>query len=286
MKKLLCIIVLLYVQGSVLAQDIVVTRTSPKEVKIGDILSVDISITNLGSTKRDLVIEERIEADVGYIGSSGADEIISQIPSSILSSLRWNLTLAPNTTKFISYKIKSKGIGYYMVPPTKAYDDDEVYLSEPLMVRIRCNQNNICEINEDYFNCPEDCPSGSKDGICDLQDDGVCDPDCISGDPDCERYCGDNVCSGLENYMNCPQDCPKPLETLETTTTVVVTTTTLPLEKPKDLKDYLLYIAILFTIILLAFLIYRKLEARKLEREKEEFRIWKLKRELEKRKWD
>lgn len=61
-----------------------------------------------------------------------------------------------------------------------------------------------------------------------------------------------------ENYQNCPQDCPKPLETLETTTAAVVTTTTLPLEKPKDLGDYLPYLLALFIIILLTFLIHRR----------------------------
>lgn len=45
----------------------------------------------------------------------------------------------------------------------------------------RCG-NGICEsfppYNENYKNCPKDCPSGSKDNYCDGVVDGRCDPDC------------------------------------------------------------------------------------------------------------
>lgn len=44
----------------------------------------------------------------------------------------------------------------------------------------------ICSLGENYFNCSQDCPSGSADGVCDLIKDGKCDPDCEPGrDPDC-----------------------------------------------------------------------------------------------------
>ena len=51
-----------------------------------------------------------------------------------------------------------------------------------------------CGIREDYSKCPEDCPSGNIDSLCDGVADGICDPDCtlINGsgfrpenDPDC-----------------------------------------------------------------------------------------------------
>jgi len=47
--------------------------------------------------------------------------------------------------------------------------------------------NGTCDANENFKNCPEDCPSGGKDGYCDGVKDGKCDPDCLKGiDPDCE----------------------------------------------------------------------------------------------------
>ncbi|PIU29620.1 hypothetical protein COT07_04995 [Candidatus Woesearchaeota archaeon CG07_land_8_20_14_0_80_44_23] len=36
------------------------------------------------------------------------------------------------------------------------------------------------------MSCPQDCPSGGKDGYCDGVKDGICDPDCQKNqDPDC-----------------------------------------------------------------------------------------------------
>ncbi len=47
--------------------------------------------------------------------------------------------------------------------------------------------DSVCEGFESYKNCPEDCPSGSKDGYCDRVNDLICDPDCKAGeDPDCK----------------------------------------------------------------------------------------------------
>ena len=55
-----------------------------------------------------------------------------------------------------------------------------------------CNKNSICEPEkgENYGTCPQDCPSGSKDGYCDKVKDGKCDPDCLAEeDTDCrERF--------------------------------------------------------------------------------------------------
>jgi hypothetical protein len=52
-----------------------------------------------------------------------------------------------------------------------------------------CNNNNICEPPlENHLSCPNDCPSGSLDGMCDRVSDGICDPDCAPGvDPDCRQ---------------------------------------------------------------------------------------------------
>jgi len=48
--------------------------------------------------------------------------------------------------------------------------------------------DNICQANENYGNCPNDCRSGIKDGYCDRARDGVCDTDCSAkDDPDCAK---------------------------------------------------------------------------------------------------
>ncbi|MEM2121941.1 MAG: DUF333 domain-containing protein [Candidatus Woesearchaeota archaeon] len=62
--------------------------------------------------------------------------------------------------------------------------------------------NKICDSQESYKNCPEDCPSGSKDGYCDKVKDGVCDIDCKQGeDPDCPK--NENIApKGVEKQEN------------------------------------------------------------------------------------
>lgn len=73
--------------------------------------------------------------------------------------------------------------------------------------------DNVCGFPENYFTCPQDCPSGSFDGICDSIEDDKCDQDCIlfnqiEKDLDCigkkEKIClniKDGICD-----ENCPED--------------------------------------------------------------------------------
>ena len=57
----------------------------------------------------------------------------------------------------------------------------------------------LCDNVENHLTCPEDCPSGTHDNYCDLERDGVCDPDCEEYDFDCDA-CIENVClyAGME----------------------------------------------------------------------------------------
>lgn len=67
----------------------------------------------------------------------------------------------------------------------EVYHDDNLIFQKDIE-NYFCNSNNICEENENYVSCEQDCPSGSKDGWCDRKTDGKCDPDCLEGiDKDC-----------------------------------------------------------------------------------------------------
>jgi hypothetical protein len=127
----------------------------------------------------------------------------------------WKFALNNNETKIISYLIKPFGIGIMRISPTIAETKLGKFYSNPLEIKVRCNGNGICEKNENFKNCQEDCPSGSKDGHCDKVKDGICDPDCPKEvDPDCiPARCGNFICETKkgENYQNCPEDCPKPV---------------------------------------------------------------------------
>lgn len=51
-----------------------------------------------------------------------------------------------------------------------------------------CSLNYICENNENYGTCPNDCSSGGRDNFCDKVNDGICDPDCNhEEDLDCPK---------------------------------------------------------------------------------------------------
>jgi hypothetical protein len=66
--------------------------------------------------------------------------------------------------------------------------DDLIDCSDPDCIgdpQCNCNFNGICELDEDCFSCPTDCPTGPA-GRC---GDGICD---ASGDEDC---------------LSCPEDC-------------------------------------------------------------------------------
>lgn len=45
----------------------------------------------------------------------------------------------------------------------------------------------ICEQNENSVQCPQDCQEARKDSLCTYANDNVCDPDCLSVDPDCKK---------------------------------------------------------------------------------------------------
>lgn len=115
-----------------------------------------------------------------------------------------------------------------------------------------------CVIGENYFNCLQDCPSGSIDIVCDKVKDGICDPDCVrlnmkDQDPDCleattttsRPTCGNNVCEIGETISNCPQDC-------------VVTTSTQPKPSIVGIPFYV-YIIIIVIIIAIIILFIKKL---------------------------
>jgi len=58
-----------------------------------------------------------------------------------------------------------------------------------------------CVVAENNENCPDDCPTGGKDDLCDGVEDGRCDLDCVATgeeqeDSDCARCVGDCDWSG------------------------------------------------------------------------------------------
>jgi len=112
--------------------------------------------------------------------------------------------------KEIHYGNLSKGANGSNTVTLTVSDSASFAVSDKVTLTIKpvCNNDGICYADENYKNCPSDCPTGSKDGICDKIKDGRCDPDCKwLEDPDCVCNHNGKCDLGVENYANCPDDC-------------------------------------------------------------------------------
>jgi rhodanese-related sulfurtransferase len=83
----------------------------------------------------------------------------------------------------------------FMIEPMETHilspeDWSNLPASEIVVETEKCGDGD-CGAHENYFTCPEDCPSGAADYYCDGVSDGICDPDCTVGtDPDCKAPLG------------------------------------------------------------------------------------------------
>lgn len=212
------------------AANIEVVKNSTKDIQFGDILEVSVKINNLENSDIQVNVKEHIaNADPIQPGSFSTEKCPYKICIE-WPYYEWNITLPSLSAYTITYKIKPKTIGIFSIGPTEVQTSSgQVFESDTLVVNVHCISNGICEQDkgENYFTCPEDCPSGSRDGVCDLIKDGRCDSDCAPGaDADC----------------------------LGSTTTSVSTTTTTTVILPKPSTP--IYIYIIIAVIVIAVIIF------------------------------
>jgi len=111
-----------------------------------------------------------------------------------------NATLSyPNGTSqeiTLPYSMKAEQTGLYTLEVTaskESYKNVSDSISFAVIERhanitdaSECNADGTCDPEETYQTCPQDCASGQLDGICDLVEDEICDPDCNgTRDEDC-----------------------------------------------------------------------------------------------------
>lgn len=118
-------------------------------------------------------------------------EIVSSPPEEWFDD-EGNQIYFPNATGKEKLKLEKASIVLFIpyfddVKNAKVFYDGILKLNIDLSNFSICNHNSICENKESFKTCPTDCPSGSMDDYCDKVNDGVCDPDCLSGqDSDCK----------------------------------------------------------------------------------------------------
>jgi len=221
------LIILVYFTNITLASDISVYRQCPTSVKLNSIIQINITVENKGTAEKSV----RVNENVGNFEAISPKPIIP-VPTPGTIGLgppyyEWNFTLPPNSKNTVSYTVKLVNPGDIILSPTTVYADGETIYTDVCTIKVLCNQNGACETNlgENYFTCPEDCPSGSADGVCDLIKDGRCDPDCAPGtDPDC----------------------------LAATTTIQSTTTTISVKKPSSpIYIYLIIASVIIAVAVL-----------------------------------
>jgi len=83
-----------------------------------------------------------------------------------------------NYTVAIPYSSNGKKFEAYDRNNLKVLSVDVGYLAQT------CG-NGKCEPQENYLQCPVDCPLDKSDNLCIPYSDGICDPDCKGKDPDC-----------------------------------------------------------------------------------------------------
>jgi len=75
---------------------------------------------------------------------------------------------------------------------------------------VNCCGNNKCEPEENYENCPQDCPNCDDLNKCTQDSFDYQKEECINSVIEC--CCGNRLCEAKEDYKedheNCPQDCP------------------------------------------------------------------------------
>lgn len=167
-----------YDEGIITKEDLkVIPGEAPDrriQPKIGYLLEL-ISFNNetLYSFKFNFPLEKLMVPPANWFDENGNQVYI---PKS--SEVRQRLDVVI-ITLVIPYFKNGKTISIYDPNNTKVLAIDVGYFADVC-------PDNICEPHESYENCPRDCPSGQKDDYCDKISDGICDPDCITGDSDCE----------------------------------------------------------------------------------------------------
>ena len=205
---ILCGIIILLTTA---AAEISVIKEAPEYANLGDEIQVNISVTNNLGKAAEITVEEIIGPAIPIEPSPTIYGSLDNITAWRPPAFRWNLIVPSGSSEVLTYKIKPTLSGKYIFSPTiVTLSNGMLYYSNELSIDISPEADGICSsaLGENYFINPDDCPSGSEDGVCDEMKDSICDTDCEKyADFDC--FCDDGTCDYEygEDFLSCPTDC-------------------------------------------------------------------------------
>jgi len=215
LKKSCIIFMFLLFCNTVFASDFEITKSVDSDkIGVNDQFSVDILLTNNKEYSVTAIVIEQLSAydnldnEEYIVIMEGIEGIIAPPPP----YFEWEVEIEAYQTETITYTVAPVVPGEIYLGSTSAYVEGEEYESNSISINVLCNNNDACEPDteyENYENC-NDCPSGSDDGLCDLVDDGIHDPDCTD-DTDAvirEDHCENGQADfGLEEGVDCGGEC-------------------------------------------------------------------------------
>ena len=209
MLKKICLIIFIIMLMCSSVNALTLKKEALQTINLGETLTVTIFVTNTESITVNAYIRETI-LNADPVEPSEFEQIKeTNVIAALPPFYSWEFEMKPLETKNINYKVRPKMVGDFYLSRTEAMieDSEQTFYSNDLTVKV-ISQNGVCEpeLGENYLTNPPDCPTGSKDGLCDLKRDGKCDPDCLEGaDSDCS--CGDDICQVYEDKEICSLDC-------------------------------------------------------------------------------
>jgi hypothetical protein len=188
-KLTLCVIAALLLATMSLARaesynGVDVYRVAPDSAFIGQKVWILLALESSAIGEKAITINETISAGADFNQSEA--EYIQTDYGQKLWHYSWQIELGPGENTSVAYWIVPNAAGTYVIPPASLTVNGRVYRLKSHAMEVRCYANQACGPGENYLNCPEDCSTGSADGVCDAASDGRCDPDCErAADTDC-----------------------------------------------------------------------------------------------------
>ena len=172
---------------------LIIRRTAPESIFIGQKIWIVLTLENKGPREKNINFIERL-------GSADFDKTQAKYIETDYGEkfwyYQWEIKLPAGKETTLAYWLVPKKLGSYVISPAEISVDAKISYTKSWNITIKCRTDKKCDLDagENYLTCPEDCQTGSADGICDFTQDERCDPDCEKEtDLDCQKKPQKNI---------------------------------------------------------------------------------------------